>query len=470
MNLRSFLIAMTCGTICLSAALADQQAPRTAKPNFVLFLIDDMGWRDMGFAGNKFIETPHTDKLAREGVIFSQAYASAPNCAPTRACLLSGQYTPRHGVYTVVDERHKPGLPHHRILAANSNAAMSGDVVTIAEALKEHGYATACFGMWNLGRGRKGPSTPLGQGFDRYLQPRDLGFEKDTYIDGDDYLTDRFTDEGIKFIETNRDRPFYLYLPYHAVHAPYEAKPNLLKKYERKGSPDPHHAATVEVVDQNVGRIMATLRRLKLDTNTAIVFTSDNGGNRQYTAPLKGSKGQLYEGGLRVPTCVWWSGISKPGRTSDIPILSMDFYPTMLDIAGIPRPKDHRLDGESLLPILKNTGDLKRDTLYWHFPCYIGRSTPCSAIRTGNYKLITFFEDNRDELYNLNDDPNEQKNLAATNATKARELKDRLEQWWASTSAAIPAGPNPKFDPTAERPRGRRGRKPQGNKKQRQPK
>jgi arylsulfatase A-like enzyme len=192
------------------------------------------------------------------------------------------------------------------------------------------------------------------------------------------------------------------------------------------------------------------------------VFTSDNGGNRQYTAPLKGGKGQLYEGGLRVPTCVWWSGINQPGRSNDTPILSMDFYPTMLDIAGIPAPQAHRLDGESLLPLLKQSGDLERDTVYWHFPSYIGRSSPCSAIRVADYKLITYFEDEHVELYDLKLDPGEERNLASTHTTKAKELKKRLETWWASTHAALPAGPNPKYDPQAERPRGRQGRKSGG--------
>ena len=314
--------------------------------------------------------------------------------------------------------------------------------------------------MWNLGRGRTGPSTALGQGFDKFLAPRDLGFERHAYIDGDDYLTDRLTDEGIKFIESNSDRPFYLYLPYHAVHAPYEPKPELLKKYQQKSSSDPHHAATVEALDQNIGRIMDTLRRLDLDDNTVVVFTSDNGGNRQYTAPLKGGKGQLYEGGLRVPTCVWWSGIKQPGRSDDTPILSMDFYPTILDIAGIPARKDHRLDGESLLPILKNSGDLERDTLFWHFPSYIGRSSPCSAIREGDFKLIHWFESGRVELFNLKTDPYEERNLAIANITKANDLENKLKTWWASTDAAVPTGANPDFDPNAERPRGRQGRKP----------
>ncbi len=210
-----------------------EAAPNSAaKPNFVLFLIDDMGWNAMGFSGNDFIETPRTDAMAREGMIFTNAYASAPNCAPTRACLMSGQYPPRHGVYTVVDERHKPGSPHHRILAAHSNAELATESVTIAESLKAGGYSTAMFGMWNLGRGKAGPTTPIGQGFEVFKQPRDLGFEKDRYYNGDEeYLTDAFTTEGIRWMEAQGDRPFFLYLAYHGVHAPFEPKPELLRKY-----------------------------------------------------------------------------------------------------------------------------------------------------------------------------------------------------------------------------------------------
>ncbi|MFP6881245.1 MAG: sulfatase-like hydrolase/transferase, partial [Roseibacillus sp.] len=285
------------------------------KPNIVFFLIDDMGWNDMGFSGSKFIETPHTDRLAKAGVVFTNAYSSAPNCAPTRACLLSGQYPSRHGVYTVVDDRHAPGSAHHRMLAATSNASMAGEVVTIAEQLKAGGYATAMFGMWNLGRGREGPATPTGQGFDVFERPQSLGFEKDRYFnEGGEYLTDRFTEEAIGFMAarskgSGQDEPFFVYLAYHGVHSPFEAKPDLVAKYKKMGVPDADYAATVEAVDQNVGRVMAALGELGVMDNTLVIFTSDNGGNRRHTAPLRSGKGSVYEGGIRVPAAVWGPGL-----------------------------------------------------------------------------------------------------------------------------------------------------------------
>jgi arylsulfatase A-like enzyme/Ca2+-binding EF-hand superfamily protein len=451
-----------------------------SRPNFIFILIDDMGWRDMGFSGNDFAETPNTDRLAREGIIFSQAYSSAPNCAPSRACIMSGQYPPRHGIYTVVDERHAPGSPHHRIVAAHSNDAMDTEVITIAECFKEAGYATAAFGMWNLGRGRSGPSTATGQGFDIYKKPQDVGFDQHAYFDDNgNFLTDVFTDDGIEFIEANKDRPFFLYLPYHAIHAPFEPKADLVAKYERKArdtgnrSADPVYAAMIDAVDQNIGRVMGALKRLDLDDNTMVVFTSDNGGTPRFVAPLNGSKGALYEGGIRVPACVWWSGINNPGRTCDEPILGMDFYPTMLAAAGIDLPKQ-TIDGVSFLPVLKNTGEINRDAVFWHFPSYVGRAAPCSAVRMGDWKLIEHFEDRRIELYNLAADIGESRDLAASNPTKARELHTHLTSWQEATSAAIPTEANPAFDPSAVRSKGKgggqkgRGRKGDASRKGRQ--
>ncbi|MEE3179536.1 MAG: sulfatase, partial [Verrucomicrobiota bacterium] len=351
---------------------------RNGKPNVVLFLIDDMGWNDMGFSGSKFIETPHTDRLAREGVIFTNAYSSAPNCAPTRACLLSGQYPPRHGIYTVVDDRHAPGSPHHKMLAATSNASMAPEVVTIAEQLKASGYVTAMFGMWNLGRGKDGLTTPTGQGFDVFERPQSLGFEKDRYFDAKGrYLTDLFTEEAIGFMEAKNEEPFFVYLAYHGVHAPFEPKRDLLVKYEKKGAPDPAYAATVEAIDQNVGRVIAALERLGVSDNTLVMLTSDNGGNRKHTAPLRSGKGSLYEGGIRVPVAVWGPGVGvSKGLTNDEPILSMDFYPTALEMAGLKPDPAHKLDGASFASALRGGSSPGREALFWHFPCYIGGGGP----------------------------------------------------------------------------------------------
>lgn len=457
------------GTSALSAA--------TRQPNFVFILMDDMGWRDVGFTGNSFVETPNIDRLAKQGLVFTQSYSAAPNCAPTRACLMSGQYTPRHGVYTVVDPRQPPGSPWHKLLAAESESELDPKIVTIAESLRGGGYATAFFGMWNLGRGRTGPVTPGGQGFQKVVFPENLGFAKDAYFnDSGEYLSDRLTDEVLTFMEQNRQKPFFVYLPDHAVHAPFNPKPELLKKYERKAAEgndrrnDPAYAATIEAVDHNVGRIMETLAKLKLSDDTVVVFTSDNGGTDRYTAPLKGSKGQLYEGGIRVPLVVSWPGLKKPGTRCDAPVCSVDWYPTLLELAKVPAPKNQTLDGISLVPAFRGEPRLSRERLFWHFPCYVGKATPSSAVREGDFKLIEFFEGGGHvELYDLRDDPGESHDLAAEMPEKAESLRRQLKQWQGETQASLPRGANPAFDPKADRPRGgqpgqqpgrRGGRKP----------
>lgn len=433
----------------------------TTKPNVVLFLIDDMGWRDVGFAGNPVIDTPNCDRLAREGTVFTQAYASAPNCAPTRACLMSGQYTPRHGVYTVVDERHLPGSPHHKVLATESSAELPTESVTIAESLRAGGYATGMMGMWNLGRGNNGPVTPTGQGFEVFKDPKTLGFEKDAYQRADGaYLTDEFTTAGLEWIEANRDRPFFLYMAYHAVHAPYDPKPELAEKYRRKAAEtgediDVDHAATVEALDQNVGRFLAYLDEKGLAENTIVIFTSDNGGTRQYTAPLNSGKGSLYEGGIRVPFVVRGPGI-RAGASSAEPILSMDLYPTLLEFAGLPSPSSHRLDGTSLRSLLAGgTTSLGRERVFWHFPCYVGGGSPSSAMRQGNWKAIEFFESQTVEIYDLSKDPGETTDLSQKLPDKLRELTAALHAWHEETSAPRPTAPNPNHDPSVQPDRGK---------------
>ena len=461
-SMKLLLAIMLGAAVCGGSSMAGD-GPR--PPNVILIFMDDMGWRDVGFMGNTFAETPHIDALARRGLVFTQAYASAPNCAPTRACLMSGQYTPRHGIYTVVDPRQPAGSPWHQLVAAASESELATEVVTIAESLRSGGYATGFFGMWNLGRGRSGPVTPGGQGFETVVFPETLEFDKDAYFDdAGRYLSDRLTDEVLAFVEKNRDRPFFAYLPDHAVHAPYDPKPDLLAKYEKKASrgndrrDDPAHAATVEAVDQNVGRIMAALDRLHLTDDTVVIFTSDNGGTPQFTAPLRGSKGQLYEGGIRVPLVVAWPGLARPGTTCDAPVSTVDFYPTFLELAGVPGPKGQMLDGVSLVPAFHGATGLKRPRLFWHFPCYAGRATPASAMREGDFKLIEFFEDGGHvELYNLRADPNEERNLAAIQPGKAKALAQTLHAWQRELGAAIPRDFNAAYDPQADRPRGGQG-------------
>jgi len=446
------------GVIAITAGHPAFGAERR-QPNVILILMDDMGWRDVGFMGNSFVETPSLDALARGGLVFTQAYASAPNCAPTRACLMSGQVTPRHGVYTVVDPRQPPGSPWHKLLAAESNSDLATEVVTIPEALGAAGYTTAFFGMWNLGRGRRGPTTPGGQGFETVVFPENLGFAKDAYHDeAGNYLSDRLTDELLAFVERERDRPFFAYYADHAVHAPYDPPADLVAKYVGKGDGDRRdnaaYAATIEGVDRNVARIVAALDRLALREETILIFTSDNGGTPQFTPPLRGSKGQLYEGGIRVPMVVSWPGRVSPAST-DIPVATIDLYPTLLDLCRAQAPAGQPLDGTSLAGLLAGKATLERERLFWHFPCYVGKATPSSAVREGDWKLVEFFEDGGHiELFNLRDDPHEQNDLAAAQPNRADALTTTLRAWQAATGAAIPNAANAAYDPAADRPRG----------------
>jgi arylsulfatase A len=451
-------------TLLFSFFIASASLTAAAKPNFILILADDMGWNDARFSGGTFIDTPNLDRMAKAGMVFGQACASAPNCAPTRACLLTGQYSPRHGVYTVVDERHAPGSPHHRILAAESRDTLPGESVTLAEALKPAGYATGIFGMWNLGRGRSGPGTPTCQGFDVFTEPKHLGFEKDAYHDAAGrYSPDVLTDAALEWMDSVRHQPFFLYLAFHDVHAPHDPKPDLLAKYNtRSGVADPAHAATVEAMDANVGRLMAALEKAGIAHNTYVIFTSDNGGSRPFVAPLRGGKGTLYQGGLRVPSAICGPGI-KPGQTSDAITLSMDWFPTVMDLARVKPPDSVELDGVSLAPLLTGQSPTLDRDLFWHFPCYVGNTGPCSAIRSGDWKLIEFFESGKIELYHLASDPGESKDLQADEATRSSELLAKLHAWQSATGAPRPSTPNPAFDPTSTKKRGKKGRAPSPN-------
>jgi arylsulfatase A-like enzyme len=439
------------------------------RPNFVFIFIDDMGWKDLGYMGSKYYETPNIDKLAGEGVVFTSAYANAPNCAPSRACLMSGQYTPRHGVYTVGNsERGSARL--RKLIPIKNNTTLNPKVMTIAEALKPAGYVTASIGKWHLGKGTE--TGPEGQGFDVSIAGNRAGMTRRHFSpyslanlsDGPEgeYLTDRLTDESLKFIETNRDKPFFLYLSHYAVHTPIQAKEAMIDKYRNKephgGQKNPTFAAMVESVDQSVGRVMKRLDELGLRDNTVVIFFSDNGGVFGITSmePLRGGKGTLYEGGIREPMIVRWPGKTRPGSVCDVPVIGIDFYPTMLEIAGAPKPAGQVLDGESIVPLLKGDKGLKRDAIFWHFPAYLQRNygwketwrtTPAGVVRRGDWKLIEYFEDGRLELYNLKEDIGEQNNLAQKMPDKTRQLHERLKQWRRSVSAPVPTELNPAYSP-----------------------
>ena len=446
--------------LSISAVVAGEFPSKTSVPNIVLILIDDLGWADLGVYGNRFHETPNIDRMAREGMRFTDAYAACPVCSPTRASIVSGQYPAHVGVIDFIPGHWRP-FEKLRV-PSNRTQFLPLDVVTFAEALKPAGYTCGMIGKWHLG-GRD--YLPDKQGFDKALvcgggRHFGNGFTPRLEVDKKEYLSDVLTAEAEKFLAENRDRPFCLYLSHYAVHIPLQAVAQKIRKYEQKPKPaggvnHPVYAAMVEHVDESVGRVLAKLDDLGLAENTVVFFFSDNGGLIQRfdgkgdvvtsNAPLRSEKGTVYEGGIREPFIVRWPGVVKPGSTCGVPVSSVDFYPTFLDIAGAKRPKGAVLDGESIIPLLKQTGTVARDAIYWHYPVY-HHSTPAGAIRSGDWKLIEFFDDGRLELYNLREDIGETNNLAAAQPERAKQLREKLAQWRKSVDAAMPVA-NPDYEP-----------------------
>ncbi len=447
-------IAVLCGVA---------QAQDRAKPNVIFILADDLGWTDLACYGSGYYETPNIDKLAAQGMRFTNGYSCAPNCAPTRAALMTGQYQPRTGVYTVggidrFDWESRPLRPIDNV------QNLPKEKVTIADSMKRAGYATAMFGKWHLGSSAE--YHPSKRGFDEALvtSGKHFNFELDPPVEypKGQYLADFLTDRAVEFITKNKDKPFFLYLPHFGVHAPHQAKPELIAKFKDKpsagGHHDPTYAAMIYSVDESVGRIMATLEELGLSKDTLIVFSSDNGGVGGYissgvsnnkgitdNAPLRGGKGMLYEGGVRVPYIFRWPGKIAAGSVCDDPILSVDMHPTLIALAGGKPPENQPLDGVDLNKALTSNDRkaLERD-IFWHFPGYLGagenqwRTLPGGAIRHGDFKLIEFFEDGRLELYNLKDDPSQKNNLTKDLPGLTNSLHARLVEWRAATSAKMP--------------------------------
>jgi len=475
-NRRSFIRTVGIGTAALAFGTPIARTAPQRKPNIILILADDLGWKDVGFMGSRYYETPHLDKLAGEGVVFTHAYSNGPNCAPTRASLMSGQYSPRHGVYTVGNP-NRGKAKDRKLIAIPNKTTLDPDVVTIAEALKPAGYVSASMGKWHLGNDPE--RGPCGQGFDLNVGGFEAGHPRSYFSpyrnpvlkDGPkgEYLTDRLTTEALKFIEANRRGPFFLYLPHYAVHTPLQAKKDMIAKYKNKapsnGQGNAVYAAMVESLDQGVGAILRKLDELELSDNTVVMFTSDNGGVRTITSmePLRGGKGMLYEGGVRVPLTVRWPGKIEPGRTCKEPVISLDFYPTLLEIAGADAPDNQTLDGQSFVRPMTGRGTLKPRPLFWHFPAYLQgkapgardplfRTRPGGAIRHGPWKLIEYFEDGVLELYNLDDDIGESRNLAAEFPNRTRWLHETMLSWRKSINAPVPATLNPKYAPAKAQP------------------
>jgi arylsulfatase A-like enzyme len=503
-------------------------AAEVPPPNVVLFLVDDLGWRDLACYGSLFYETPRIDTFARVGVRFTQAYAACHVCSPTRAAIMTGKYPARLGLTDWLPGRKN--FAFQRLKNAPVEPHLPLEEVTIAEILKRHGYRTGHFGKWHLG---EEPFGPLAQGFDVQVPRWNKGWPRTGYhvpfsLDGladspGDYLTDRLTEEAVCFIEENQERPFFLYLSHFAVHDPLEGREDLVRKYKTKleqrgpvtGPPfllegnadvperftrvqldallgderyrghrllpnrtvkvkqhqdNVQFAAMVESVDESFGRVLARLGELGLDERTIVIFTSDNGGmsaanfgnpgrviaperlDAAYSTsnvPLRGGKGWLYEGGIRVPLLIRWPGATRTGEC-DVPVISTDLLPSILAMAGIEADGPAKLDGVNLAPLLKGANELDREALYWHFPHYSnhGRQSPGGAVRRGDYKLLEYFENGTVQLFNLRTDPGEQHDLAASEPDRAAALRSMLHAWRERVGAAM-MPPNPDYEEAA---------------------
>ena len=438
------------------------------RPNVVYINVDDLGWKDFGVMDDGYFESPHVDQFSKQAMMFTNSYASAANCAPSRACLMTGQYSPRHGVYTVSPSARGKASTRKLIPIKNADSLQSA-VETLADMFKMAGYTTGTFGKWHLG------NDPLQQGFDVNVAGSLRGNPgKDGYFSPynvsniengpkGEHLTDRLTSEAIHFLRKNKDGPFFLYLPFYSVHTPIMAKEKLVKKYQAKTENpleiDPTYAAMVETMDTNVGRLLNELDDLGLTKNTIVVFTSDNGGIRSIAPqnPLRAGKGSYYEGGTRVPCIIRWPGIIEAGSLSDEPIINVDFFPTFKEILDI-EMKGKLLDGQSILPILVGNS-LEPRPFFWHFPIYLQsydklnddgrdplfRTRPGSTVLFEGWKLHIYYEDQGVELYYLPNDPGERNNIAKKEQMKVQELLEKLKTWQVKVDAPIPTELNPDY-------------------------
>ena len=465
--------AIGCVLISVSCTLLHADTRR----NFLFLLVDDLGWADVGCNGSTFHETPHIDALAKSGMRFTNAYAACPVCSPTRASIMTGRHPVRVDITDWIPGMNADRVKGSRFQQVQDRDSLALEELTIAEALGEVQYQTFFAGKWHLG----------GEGF----LPTDQGFEinkgghdrgsppggyyspfKNPYLKNRgqrEYLTERLTDESIDFLKSrNQDRPFFLYLSYYNVHTPIQAYEKRIEYYREKrkrmfGSSDanpieektgvsrarqdyPEFASMVAAVDDSVGRLMQSLEELNLDKNTTVIFFSDNGGlctkpkpGPTSNLPLRSGKGWCYEGGIREPMIVRSPGVTKPGTQCDVPVISMDFFPTILELAGMSRRPDAHADGVSLVPLLEGQKEIEHEPLVWHYPHYHGSTwRPGAAIRDGRWKLIEFYEYDEVELYDLQNDIGEQDDLSEKMPKKVAELRQRLSEWQTRMNAKMP--------------------------------
>jgi arylsulfatase A-like enzyme len=525
-KIKFFINLGTVGVLSI-LSIGCASVPGESQPNIVFFLVDDLGWRDVGCYGSTFYKTPNIDALAKEGVRFTDAYAACHVCSPTRASILTGRYPARLHLTDWLSGRKD--FTFQKLKNAAIHQELPSEEITLAEALKAHGYSTAIFGKWHLGEEPYGPTS---QGFDVQIPKWNKGWPNAGYhapfkLEGIDdapgqYLTDRLTDEALKFIEENKKGPFFLYLSHFAVHDPLEGRPDLVKKYEEirekmppqkdpafvlEGNPDEENAQSraeldaliqqpeyedykvlpkrvvkvkqhqdnaefagmVESMDESLGRVLAKLEELDIADNTIIIFFSDNGGmsaanfgwpdrivspselDAAYSTsnlPLRGAKGWLYEGGIRVPLIIKWPGKGVRDVVCDVPVISTDFYPSLLEMSSLPLLPEQHSDGVSIVPLLKGEDQLEREAIYWHFPHYSnhGMQSPGGAVRFGDYKLLEYFENNTVQLFDLRQDIGEQNDLSLEMPEKTSELRTMLHTWRERVSAQMML-PNPDYQP-----------------------
>ncbi len=461
--------------ILLFSSPAMAENPSESRMNFVFILIDDLGWADLSCYGSSFHETPHLDAMAKSGMRFTYAYSACPVCSPTRASIMTGRHPVRVDITDwIPGQRAKPDS-QHRFLHIDDRNELPLNEVTFAEVLHDAGYQTFFAGKWHLGGDG---FLPTNQGFDfnlggaNYGQPPGGYFApwKNPYLkerhDGES-LTERLTEESVSFLK-HRDaaRPFLMFLSHYDVHTPIHRDEKHFDHFEAKrasltSTPDPtterrgvskasqndaRYASMVAAVDDSVGEVTAALKELNLEDSTTIIFTSDNGGlctakqpGPTCNLPLRSGKGWLYEGGIRVPLIVRSPGVTQAASTNETPILSTDYFPTILDLAGLNARPDLAIDGKSIVPVLKGEVETLDRPLAWHYPHYHGSEwTPGAALREGDWKLIEFYEDGDAELFNLKSDPSETKNLAIAEPAKLAELKAKLRSWQSALNAKMP--------------------------------
>jgi len=478
LNIPKLFIIPLAGLLAYGAGGKEKNLPADVdnvkdKPNIVLIIADDLGWADVGYNGAKFFETPNIDALAADGMVFNRFYPSAANCAPSRACLLTGMYSPRHQVYVpqgkskggdIFDMRYK--VPTRGQNSTFNTFPVSINTVSpefesLAEMLKKSGYISARLGKWHIGDDNQGFDVVSANGEPGHIT-NFCGTEKRYYDDV--HVAEKLTDAALDFMEENKDNPFFLYLSHWEVHGPKAARQERIdyfkKKLQNSSNKDynPVYAAEIEQVDISVGRVLDKVKELDIEDNTVFIFTSDNGGSLGSTSnyPLRAGKGTFYEGGIRDPFCIRWPGVTEPGSETDIPVIGIDFMPTFAEIASAELPKGQPVDGVSFLPLLRGEPLETERSIFFHFPLYLGgnekssvlpsfkggeniwRAVPLSVIMTDDWKLIYYYEYERYELFNLKDDISEKNDLSVKETGIAMELLKELKKWTKEVRAPVP--------------------------------